>query len=523
MWARGCVLFWVSQPYFRVMFVRKKPNKSGVVSVQIIDKSSGKYQLYETVGSSSDEREIALLVKKGKAIIQNVSGQQSFHFDSKSEEQLVDVFFNGIKELRLMGPELLLGKFFDEIGFNAIKDDLFRHLVLTRLCYPVSKLKTADYLFKYQGLQIDVESIYKYLDKLHATQKERVQQISYEHTLKVLNNEMSLVFYDVTTLYFEAEQEDELRKTGFSKDGKHQHPQIVLGLLVSTGGYPLAYEIFAGNAFEGHTMLPVIEAFKTKYHLEKLVVIADAGLMSNDNVTELQAKNYQYIIGARIKNESQIIQRQILSQQLKNGQSAEVIKNENSRIIISYSEGRAKKDAANRKRGLEKLEKSIAKGKLTKQNINNRGYNKYLKLEGDVTISIDKEKYLADARWDGLKGYTTNTSLSKDDIIDNYKHLWQIEKAFRISKTDLRIRPVYHRLKHRIEAHICIAFCAYKIYKELDRQLLLKKAGISPEKAIDIAKTIYQITIQTHLSNTLHSRLYIDKDEQQMLINLFDL
>lgn len=504
------------------MFVRKKLNKSGIVSVQI-DKSSGKYQLFETVGSSSDVKQIALLVNEGKKVIKKISGQQSFHFDIRNEEQLVDVFFNGIRELRLMGPELLLGKLFDEIGFNAIKDDLFRHLVLTRLCYPASKLKTTDYLFKYQGLQIDVESIYKYLDKLHATQQQRIQQISYEHTLKVLNNEMSLVFYDVTTLYFEAEQEDELRKTGFSKDGKHQHPQIVLGLLVSTGGYPLAYEMFEGNKFEGHTMLPVIDAFKTKYNLGKLVVMADAGLMSNDNITELQTKSYQYIIGARIKNETRIIQQQILSNQLKNGESAEVIKNENSKIIISYSESRAKKDAANRKRGLEKLEKSIAKGKLTKQHINNRGYNKYLKLEGDVIITIDKEKYQADARWDGLKGYTTNTQLSKDEIIDNYKHLWQIEKAFRISKTDLRIRPVYHRLKHRIEAHICIAFCAYKIYKELERQLNIKKAGISPEKAIDIAKTIYQITIQTHLSNTLHSRLYIDKEEQQILLNLFDL
>ncbi len=505
------------------MFVRQKRNKSGVVSVQIIDKSSGKYSLYQTVGSALDKSEISLLVKKGNDIIKNISGQQSLNFNVQQERQLVDLFFNGIKALRLVGPELLLGKLFDEIGFDIIKDKLFRHLVITRLCYPVSKLKTTDYLFKYQGLTIDVESIYRYLDKLQIQQKQIVQQISYAHTLKVLNNELNLVFYDVTTLYFEAEQEDELRKTGFSKDGKHQHPQIVLGLLVSVGGYPLAYEIFEGNKFEGHTMLPVVESFKKKYQLQNLVVIADAGLMSNANITELQTNNYQYIIGARIKNESKVIQQQILSQELKNGESIAISKDTNTKIIISYSQARAKKDAANRKRGLGKLEKSIAKGKLTKQNINNRGYNKYLKLEGEVKISIDKDKYKADAKWDGLKGYTTNTRLSKDDIINNYKHLWHIEKAFRISKTDLRIRPIYHRLKHRIEAHICISFAAYKIYKELERQLNIKKAGISPEKAIDIAKTIYQITIQTHLSNTLHTRLIIDKEEQQLLIKLFDL
>ena len=508
---------------FLGMFVRKKHNKSGIVSIQVLEKIGGKSNLVKTVGSSSDPTEIEALFIKGKQLIPVLKGQTSFYFDKNNEEQLVNLFFNGIRELSLVGPELLLGKLFDEIGFSAIKDELFRHLVLTRLCYPVSKLKTTDYLFKYKGLSIDVESVYRYLDKLNNKQKEQIQNISYEHTLKVLNNEISIVFYDVTTLYFEAEQEDDLRKTGFSKDGRHQQPQIVLGLLVSTGGYPLAYEMFEGKKFEGHTMLPVIEAFKVKYNLKKMVVIADAGLMSNDNITELQNKSYEYIIGARIKNETKSIEKQILSADLKNGESIAIVKDESSRIVISYSDSRAKKDAANRKRGLEKLEKNITKGKLTKQHINNRGYNKYLRLEGDVKISIDKEKYIADAKWDGLKGYSTNTTLTKDEIIANYNHLWQIEKAFRISKSDLKIRPIFHRLKGRIEAHICIAFCAYKIYKELERQLKNKKADLSPEKAIDIAKTIYRITIQTNLSNTMHSRLYIDKEEQRYLLKLFDL
>ena len=270
-------------------------------------------------------------------------------------------------------------------------------------------------------------------------------------------------------------------------------------------------------------MLPVIEAFKARYNIERLAVIADAGLMSNDNLSQLQAKDYQYIIGARIKNESQAVQQQILATTLKNGESIALQRDSYNRIVISYSDARATKDAANRKRGLEKLEKNLAAGKLTKQHINNRGYNKYLKMEGDIKISIDTDKYKADANWDGLKGYLTNTQLPKDEIIENYKHLWQIEKAFRISKTDLKIRPIYHRLKHRIEAHICIAFCSYKIYKELERQLQIKKATITVEKAIEIAKTIYRITIQTNLSNTLHSRLYIDKDEQRNLLNLFDI
>jgi transposase len=148
-----------------------------------------------------------------------------------------------------------------------------------------------------------------------------VQKISYEHTLKILNNNISIVFYDVTTLYFEIDEEDELRKTGFSREGKHQHPQIVLGLLVSVDGYPLAYDIFEDNKFEDHTMLPIIEGFKEKYKLNQLVIIADSGFLSNDNIAELQNKQYEYILGARIKNESQSIKGQIMALYLDSGQS----------------------------------------------------------------------------------------------------------------------------------------------------------------------------------------------------------
>jgi len=141
-------------------------------------------------------------------------------------------------------------------------------------------------------------------------------------------------------------------------------------------------------------------------------------------------------------------------------------------------------------------------------------------MEGDITISIDMDKYNQDAAWDGLKGYITNTDLTKDEIIENYGHLWKIEKAFRISKHDLKIRPIYHRLQKRIEAHITINFVAYKIYKELERQLKIKKASISTEKAIDIAKTIYQIKARINDKIITHTLLLTD--EQKYLAQLFN-
>jgi transposase len=503
------------------VFIRQKSNKSGIISVQIIDKSSGKYRVLKTIGNSQDPKRLKQLLAEAKNYISKLTCQVSLNLDNPREKELVNSFFDSIQEISLAGPDLVLGKLFDEIGFGKIKDSLYRDLVITRLCYPASKLKTTDYLFRHKGIAIDVERIYRYLDKLHSTQKEQIQKISYEHTLTLLENKISVVFYDVTTLYFEIEEPDDLRRTGFSKDGKHQHPQILLGLLVSMDGYPLAYEVFEGNKFEGHTMIPVVESFQEKLKLEKPIIVADAGLLSNQNIAALEEKQYEYIMGARIKNEKKIIQNKILALSLENGECTEIKKDSNTRLIISYSKARAKKDAANRKRGLEKLERALSSGRLTKKNINNRGYNKYLKLEGTIKISINYDKWTDDAKWDGLKGYITNTRLNKEKILEQYGNLWKIEKAFRISKTDLRIRPIYHRLRRRIEAHICIAFCAYKIYKELERRLKIQWKGLSPEKAIEIANTIYKITIRTPILGNLESRLHLQNEEQERLLEIF--
>lgn len=247
------------------MYLRKKKNKSGAISVQIIDKSSGKYKLLRTIGSSSDAAIVENLVEQARAYIHTYGGQTELDFVLGDDQRYFQSIYQNIQQVQLLGPELVLGKLFDDIGFCAIKDDLFKQLVIARLVYPVSKLKTIDYLQKYKGISIQANDIYRYLDKLHSTQIRQVQQISFNHTLQLLNNQLSVVFYDVTTIYFEAADEDDLRKAGFSKDGKHSQPQILLGLLVSENGYPLDYEIFEGNKFEGHTMLPVIEAFKAKY------------------------------------------------------------------------------------------------------------------------------------------------------------------------------------------------------------------------------------------------------------------
>jgi transposase len=369
---------------------------------------------------------------------------------------------------------------------------------------------------------VSSDKIYRFLDELQSKYKERVEKISFEHTKKILNGHIMVVFYDMTTLYFEVEDEDDLRKIGFSKDGKFQQPQIMIGLLVGENGYPIGYDIFEGNTFEGHTFLPTLEAIGKKYDFPKPIVVADAGLLSKDNISKLKKNGYTFIIGARVKNETEAIKNEILEQtvSLNDGTGVKIKKSDGAWLIVTYSLKRARKDRYNREKGLKKLRRQIQYGKLTKKHINKRGYNKFLIISGRVKIVIDEEKIKADERWDGLKGYTTNTELTVKQVVENYTQLWQVEKAFRISKTDLRVRPIYHRLKHRIEAHICITFTAYAIYKELERLLNNHRAGFSAKRAIELTQNMYEIVYSLPDSRKQKTK-YLKMDDEQRI--LFDI
>lgn len=502
------------------MYIRKNRNRSGSYSVQIITKVNRRNKVVKTLGSGYTEQEIEFLYQLARQEIQRIEGTTSLFVNTEDAklESFISTLSNA--QVQVIGPELIFGRIYDDVGFSQVEDELFRHLVITRLYHPGSKLKTIDYLQRFLGVREQVDKVYRFLDKLNSRLKEQIEQIAFEHTKGILGNRISIVFYDLTTLHFEASDEDDLRKTGFSKVGKHQNPQIYLGLLVGLQGFAIGYEIFEGNIFEGHTLIPTLQKFEKRFKLEKPIVVADAGLLTNDNIASLQQNGYQYIIGARIKNETEKIKSKILSEQWHEGHCISISKQENKRLIVAYSSKRADKDAHNRKRGLAKLEKNLKKGKLTKSNINNRGYNKYLKLIGDVQVKIDYEKYNADQVWDGLKGYITNTSLKANKVIENYKHLWQIEKAFRISKTDLQIRPIYHRIRHRIEGHICIAFAAYKIYKELERILYKEKSTITVKRAADLTHNMYQLNVVLPESKHLKKILLKMNEEQTQLYKI---
>ena len=533
------------------MFIRKKPNKSGTVSVQVVQKTKSRNQrVLKSLGSAhpNDTAALERLMQQASSFIQEMEGPSLPHI--YEEEDVIDGFVSSLNnaQVQVAGPELVFGTLYDRIGYGAIRNRMFRNIVICRLYNPGSKLKTVDYMERYLHVTYRVDQIYRFLDNLcyrkeeeeksnderkpetaageseptstspakpkSADFKTRVEDIAYSYTRKMVGDGISVCFYDMTTLYFEAAEEDDLRRCGFSKDGKHSCPQIFLGLLVASGGNPIGYEIYEGNISEGHTMIPLIRKLASRFGFDKPIVVADAGLLSKANIEELTKDGYQYIIGARPKSESDKVKEQILSLSMKYGDVVEIEKDGGVRLVLSCTEKRAKKDAYNRQRGLARLQKKMAGGRLTKQNINNRGYNKYLRMEGEVTISINMEKYEADAAWDGIKGYVTNTTLARDEVIASYSNLWFIERAFRMNKFDLAVRPIFHRLRNRIEGHICICFTAYTIMLELERILKAAKSEITIYRAQELVKNMYAITYTLPKSRQT-KRVYLGMDEEQ--------
>jgi transposase len=443
------------------------------------------------------------------------------HDKALEEKQVTEYLLSNVENILLNGAQLILNNVFKLTGFDQIEDDILRQLVIARLCQPMSKAATVEYLKSHFDEDAQLHRIYRYLDKLHNTQQEKIQQISVEHTRRILGGKIGLLFYDVTTLYFEADYGDELRETGFSKDGKHSQPQVVLGLLVSKDGYPLSYSVFNGSQYEGRTMLPVVDDFVQRFNLKDFVVVADSGLMNQRNIALLESGNYKYIIGARIKNESNNIKAWALSLDKQEGEFNEKRKG-SKRIIIGYSANRAKKDRYNREKGIKRLEKAYRSGNITKENINKRGYNKFLDISDNVKVSINKERIEEDEKWDGLKGYLTNTELPAKDVYEQYCGLWSVERAFRITKGTLEMRPMFHFTPKRIEAHVCICFVAYKVYKELERILKINRINMSADKVLDIAKTITTIKINLPISGNKMTKTMLLTPRHKSIAHLFD-
>jgi hypothetical protein len=490
--------------------VRKKKNQSGSTSIHIVDRTNRVYKVIESLGSSKDEREIESLYNQAlKRIDEFENNLLHVSKNNSKKEKLLELLSQITTDNFVpIGDELIFGKLFDAIGCNSIFENtnsnlrkidekifLFRSLVISRLLYPGSKLELIHYLEYFKKQDINIYQIYRFLDTLYQEDiKSNIESCIFEHTKKVMNNEIVLTFYDVTTLYFESESEDDLRRIGFSKEGKLARPQIQLGLFTTLEGYPLSYEVYAGNKYEGHTLIDILKKFQDRFQLDKKpIVVADRGMLTNANIAYLENNNYKYILAYRIKSISTELKEKIANLTFVNDSAIHTIDikdkaieykddnevkqkiNINQKLIISYSQKRAKKDKRTREKALEKIEAKLSNN-ITKSDLKLSYYAKYLDINDSCSIkyTLNQNKVLQDEKLDGLKGFATNDfTLSANDVINHYNNQYEVERAFRISKTDLKIRPIYHRLETRIKAHILISFVSYAIYKEFERKLKL--------------------------------------------------
>ena len=490
--------------------VRKKKNQSGSISVQIVDRTNRGYKVVETLGCSDDETEIDKLHQKAILRINDLSQNLfSKSLDETSETLLLKKLLSKLttQDFIPIGDELIFGKIFNNIGCNNLfnnvksirkqedKNFLFKSLVISRLLYPGSKLELINYLSYFKNIDITSDKIYRFLDTLYQDEiKSRIETCVFEHTKKVMNGEIIVTFYDVTTLYFESESEDDLRRVGFSKEGKIARPQIQLGLFTTLEGYPLSFEVYEGNKYEGHTLIDVLKKFQDRFQLDKKpIVVADRGMLNNDNIAYLENNNYKYILAYKIKNISNDLKEEIKNLTFiddnvtHNIEFKKVIpfadENDkkqtihvNQRLVLSYSTQRAKKDKYNRNKAIQRLENKIKSSKtITKKDLKLSYYAKYIDLDDNnskINFNINNQKIIEDEKLDGIKGFVTNDfTLTANEIIEHYNNQYEVERAFRIYKTDLKIRPIYHRLETRIKAHILISFVSYAIYKEFDRKL----------------------------------------------------
>jgi hypothetical protein len=323
------------------MFIRKNKNRSGTFSIQIVQKINRANKVIKTIGIAQNKREEDLLILLAKTELERIQGLQSIFIEH--DDLVVESFVNGITNdhLQIVGSELILGKIYDKIGFPTDGScNYFRNLVLCRLVYPGSKLKTVDYFRQHLNIDVSVYSVYRFLDELNVKLKPTIEQISFEYSKLLLGGKIGVVFYDMTTLYFEASEGDDYRIPGFNKDGKHQQPQIMIGLLVSGHGYPIGYQIFEGNTSETKTLIPVLEAFQSKFDIGKPIVVADAALLSQKNIDALRAKGYEYILGGRLKNETEEAKANVIELTVAQGKPKELT-TKNGRLIVSYSPKRA--------------------------------------------------------------------------------------------------------------------------------------------------------------------------------------
>lgn len=458
--------------------VRTTKTASGKTAVQIVHRGNHQIKVVKHIGTANTDAEIKKLIEKAhRYIIQtsqtNPLFPEIFHVEKDNVVAVDDLEFTNT--YHSFAYEFL-SYFYERCGFGKLNNTLLKDLVIMRIIEPCSKLHAVVLLKEYFGKQYGKTGMYEKLPKMKSL-KADCEKYAVAYAKQYLSFDFSLVFYDVTTLYFETFKEDAegFRKPGFSKDNKASQPQIVIGLIVTREGFPVSCEVFEGNTFEGKTFMPTITKFRDTYGVKNLIVVADAAMISFDNIEKLKENNLSYIVGARIANLKRS-QMEEISKTLGNVDGNTMrIDTERGLLLCDFSTTRYKKDKWEMEKQIAKAENLVKENKGIKRTKFLISKDKKKTEQIINTDLVEKTKLLL-----GIKGYYTNLiTQSNETIITHYHNLWHVEKAFRIAKSDLEARPVFHHKKEIIEVHILIVFISLCIAKAIE---LLTKQSIKKVK-----------------------------------------
>jgi hypothetical protein len=505
-----------------VAYVRKVRTASGAVAVQVARKNRGRVEIVTHVGSAYTDAELGILLDQARGIV--TGEQEALDIEVPARPTRVTDVPDWRTSTLIPVPAVpagavvgsgrtvatcsrllydVLGAVYDWLGFDAVADPVFRDLVIARIVEPTSKLDSLRVLADLGAELVSYKTIDRHVRKIEANGYRDVvagKCFSYASDCGGL----SLLLYDVTTLYFEAESEDDLRKIGYSKE-RRIDPQIVVGLVVDRTGFPLEIGCYEGNTAETTTIVPIITNFLARHELADtpMVVAADAGMLSASNLNALDELGLSFIVGSRttkapgdleshfhwhgdVFTDGQIIDtvtpRHGNTHVNNPALRAEPVWNPADhpgawQAIWAYSAKRARRDQKTLAAQEARARAIVAGDKKAKS-------ARFVKVSGDDR-RFDETSLARAQSLVGLKGYVTNMPaavMPAAEVIAKYHDLWHVEKSFRMSKTDLDARPMFNRVREAIEAHLTIVFTALAVAH-----------AIQTRTGLAIAKTVKQL------------------------------
>ena len=520
--------------YIRINKTPNSPRKSVQIVESIRQGDKVRQKIVRYVGIATDDAEEQKLRDLANEIIVKITAQREKEAAQKSlfhtlESEISDHKKNKIgrpvrkkiedilppsqvtlddiiEEKRITeGVHDIAGTMFDEMYHSLFKTNrtyhLLRDVVLSRLVYPASKKRTQEKLSQHFDKQHSLDMIYRMMDKLFP-KIDQIKQNTFEKTKSLFPEKVDLILFDVTTLYFESIEVDELRNYGYSKDHRFNTTQVVLALATNQDGLPIGYELFEGNKAEVSTLAAAIESWRKLFKIDSVCFVGDRAMFSKKNIELLESLKYHYIIAAKLKSLPNTLKTEILNEEhyqptILNNEFAWMgeFEYQGQRLITSYKSRRAIKDLKDRQRVLDKVKKTIGKQSNPKKLITNQGVKKLVTVNNDATVSLDKNKIEDAAQWDGLHGIITNIKNdSPQSLILRYARLWIIEESFRINKYTLEMRPIFHWAPTRIHAHIAICYMTFSVLRHLQYRInLTQKISIDNilDELLNVQATIF--------------------------------